>query len=216
MNVSNPDKPLTHLVRKARVRKALKARQGAEVLERVLDRRVDSTQALLRTDFEADESCAEEFTLMTLFHKMNDDYHRRSVPISPEMSKRAVLFWRRVLNAQQKSGVSAEVYLRAQFSYFHDTFGTAPKLEQLATNNAIMRAKEYAALKSQTKVFSNNTKFSIEMTELFKTCEKQLQQLQKVHKMSRVDVYKNFVLTGVVYFPKSFLDLDPAFAKAKT
>lgn len=215
MNGSNPDKMLTSMVRKARVQKAQRARHGAEVLEKVVDRRVGTTKVLLQSDFDATDS-AEEFAMMSLFHRMNDTYHRRSIPVSPEMSKQAVAFWRRVILAQQRSGVDPESYLRAQFNYFHDTFGTAPKLEQLATDNAVMRAKEYALLKSKPKVFSNSSQFSIEMTELFKTCEKQLQQLQKAHKMSRLDVYKNFVLTGVVYFPKSFLDLDPVFKKAKT
>lgn len=212
---SKPETHLAEIVRKARAQKAEKKRRGSEQLERVIDRRAVSTKALLKTDFQGDPSHIEEFAMMSLFHRMNDEYHRRSVPVECTMSKRAVSYWRRVINAQEKAGVDPETYLRAQFAYFHDAFGCAPKAMQLATENAIMRAKEFAVTKFQPKVYSNASEFPIELIDLFKTCEKQLQQIQKAHKLSRVEVYKQFVLTGTVYFPKSFLEHDPAFKQAK-
>lgn len=208
---------MTDILRKARAQKALKSRQGSETLEKIVERHAEGTKALLKTEFQGPPGHEEEYAMMSLFCRMNDDYHRRPYHCLPaEMTKRSIAYWKRVVKAAKSADVAPEVYLRAQFAYFHNNFGSSPKPEQLATDNAIMRAKEFAITQFKPKVFSNAAEFPIELKELFKVCEKQLQQLQKAHKLTRVQVYQQFVLSGMVYFPKSFLEFDPAFKEAKS
>jgi hypothetical protein len=109
------------------------------------------------------------------------------------------------------SGVEREVFVRAQFTWFHDKFRKAPTPVQLTTDEAVVRAASVAPQAVRTVVVEDK----IPISDLFKRCEKQMADLMRAQNMSREDVYRKLVLPGLAVFPEQFLNADPTWKRVK-
>ncbi len=161
----------------------------------------------------AEPGYVEEYCLMQTFHQLNKEYTGEFQPPG-KLSATGKRFWRKVLNNQKKANTDGITFLRAQFAWFDKVHGCAPEPAQLLTENAVIRAMDFALTKYEHRIVSNGRVMPVEVAELFKACEKQIMQLRKAHQMTRLDVYRYMVIPGLVHLPESFLSLDPAYQEA--
>jgi hypothetical protein len=146
------------------------------------------------------------------YYTMLSDYRQKhNFTNYKKINRSAVAFWFRVVEACQKADLPPKDYLQAQFSYFHTTFGTAPTLPQLITENALERAKSVVKLK--TKIVASSIASNITLPEVFKECDKQVRNICRAQKMTREEFYSKLVLTGEYPLPVSFLKADPVYNK---
>jgi len=155
----------------------------------------------------------EEYMMRDTYYHILEEYNRKP-NFSPHdaFTPRGLALWKRATAALKSSGVDRETFVRAQFTWFHDKFRTAPTPVQLTTNEAVVRA---ASVKPQQGVRTNNIEAKIPIGDLFKRCEKQMADLMRAQNMSREDVYRKLVLSGLAVFPEKFLNADPVWRKVK-
>jgi hypothetical protein len=139
--------------------------------------------------------------------KLADYHHTTAKTQWRALKKQGLTLWNRVNKARITAGVDHETFIAAQFTYFHDTFKAAPKIQQLATDAAILRATTVTA----RKVTSAVVEVKPDVPELFRTCERMMLSMMRQHTLSRVEVYKNLVHTRLIAFPDVFLEADPAW-----
>jgi len=132
---------------------------------------------------------------------------------SAEMSDGQVALWMRVEKARCKTGCDPERYIKAQFAWFDNAFGTSPKPVQLASDAAVDRALEFEG-STKGRVLGNVRKAPVALADTFRESEKLLQKMMIAQKCNREEFYRRFVLTGVYMFPKEFLEADPVYKKA--
>lgn len=149
--------------------------------------------------------------LRALYYLKMEEYYGKKLHSKVTTSNRSLALWKRVEAACTKAGVPPDDYLTAQFVYFHKIFGTAPKLNQLATENAVMRAR--TAGESRGKVVGNDIRAKTSVSDVLRFAEKQMQEICKAQGMTRQEVYENLVVTGVIAFPAKYLDSDPVYQK---
>jgi len=152
--------------------------------------------------------------LRDLYFRMISAYTGVVKYYTDEMTDGQVALWIRVEKARREADVSAERYLKAQFAFFDKAFGTYPKTQHLATENAIERARTYEG-KTAGRILGNMRPPDIDKAAEFKQSEKLLQKMMNSQGCTREQFYKRFVLTGVYTFPKEFLEADPAYQAAK-
>lgn len=180
-----------------------------ERYERDLHQRAERAVAVVNgTNPYAGKQHYEQYMLRDIYNRELEIYTRKSV-FSTEMSPRALTLWTRVAKAWKSSGVDMDTYIRAQFTYFHNTFRTHPTVLQLTTDSAVVRA---ASVKPE-KVMTNNIPAEINLAELFKRCEKQMTEIMRVQKLTREEVYLKLVVTRLVAFPEQYLNADPVWKK---
>lgn len=164
---------------------------------------------LKQLDYTEEDFDTRELYAQAVFHRLYDDYYqKRTITLPTLPSKRVTSFWKRVVACADKAKVDVEVYLRAQFSYFHHKFRTVPKYEQLATENAILRAQEYQVTE-RSRIIGTSVKADIDYAKLLAAANKHLLDIQRAQNMTREEVYRDLVLPGHVYVPQVFLDTDP-------
>lgn len=157
---------------------------------------------------------AEELRMASIYYRMVDEYYAKSsIRMPSKVSKRGLALWRRVVRSCTESQVEPEQYLRAQFQYFHKAFGRPPELRQLATDNAKTRAREFAGVKG--KIVGNDIRHKGDIASIMRNAEKQMQDICRAQSMTREEVYRNLVLTGLMIFPKEYLAADPVYQKVK-
>lgn len=148
----------------------------------------------------------------TLYYTMLDQYFVKHSFRQPTlMNDRAKALWQRVYDASVEVNMPIEDYLKAQFTFFHKAFGKPPELHQLATPKAKERAKE--TVLGSTRVVGNNIEIKKDIAAILRAAEQQMQELCRQHKLSREEVYRKFVVTGLFFFPKEYLDADPVYKK---
>jgi hypothetical protein len=152
--------------------------------------------------------------LRNKYYQYLENYTRRRHMFNIRMNKRSRALWIRVEKAQAESGKTQDEFLKAQFEWFHKKLGTYPKVEQLATQNAVERTKSSSG-DTSVKEVSNDIPHNASKVEILKQSEKLLQKMMKAQKCSREEFYKNFVLTGLYTFPEEFLNADPVWKKVK-
>lgn len=144
------------------------------------------------------------------YYSMLKDYTRSVQSMAPlEMNKRSVALWTRVEKARTAAGCSADKFLTAQFLWFDKAFGKAPSVEQLTTEAAIDRALEYTG--EAKRVVGNNIKHASDKVSVFRHSEQLVQDIMRAQGVTRVEFYKQFVLTGHFTLPKEFMEADPAY-----
>lgn len=154
----------------------------------------------------------EEYKLRELYNKILSEYKR-----TPGFAQLGILegrglaMWKRVSKACKSSGVDSEVYIRAQFTYFDRVFRRAPTVVQLTTDAAVLRAQSEVPL----RVITNNIDAKIGIADIFKRCEKQMQDVMRAQSMTREEVYSKLVKSGLLIFPKEFINNDPAWKRAQ-
>lgn len=150
----------------------------------------------------------------TLFYRMKDEYSKTKsfARLSPKQFSRSKSYWSRVVTRVMEADVLPETYIRAQFSWFHDAFGTTPELKHLATDAAVERASLFSGNTARA-VVGNNIKHSLSMATMFRHCEQQVRKMCRAQKVTREEFYIRFVLTGNMTFPKAFLQADPVYKR---
>ena len=164
------------------------------------------------TGIDADKSYVKQLSYH--YYVMKARFYGLQLYSSITESARRDAVWRRIQEAHTKSGVTPERYMKAQFEYFQDMFGTVPKLSHLATDKAIERAQKFKG-KTTGKVVSNAILYKPDLGAVFGRCEKQMREICKERELSRVDAYKFLIRVGMLSMLDSkFLALDPDYKKA--
>ena len=153
----------------------------------------------------------EECLLRDTYNREMERYTRKPVFVSTEMNTRAIALWGRVVKAWKTSGVDMETFVTAQFTYFHNTFRTAPTIVQLTTDGAVVRA---ASVKPE-RVVTNDIAANVSTSELFKCCEKQMSEVMRAQSLTREEVYRKLVVNRLVSFPVQYLNADPLWRKVR-
>lgn len=187
----------------------------SEALEAKTKRSAQATKAMLKNGPSNVEAIFEpEYTLRTLYYRMLEEYYgKKNFAIVDVMDNRSLSLWSRVRTKCEASGVTPEQFVRAQFIWFHKSFGKAPTIVQLTTETAVQRAKDNAPVDSSKKVIGNDIRATIDLSSLLRNAESQMQDLMRAQNCSREDVYRNVVLPGLFSFPKEFLKADPVYTK---
>lgn len=155
---------------------------------------------------------ATEMALASTYYRMLEEYTGKPNYAMAKWSDKSSAFWRRVAQAQEKSGAEPEEYLRAQFKWFDKAFGKAPDMVQLTTELAIQRAADYIVSDTQnTRRVVGAQPLKVPFADLMRQCEKQVLEICRANKMDRVTFYRTLVKTGIIPLPKQFLDADPVW-----
>jgi len=152
-----------------------------------------------------------EYQLRDLYMRTLESYERKPLysyygqPFTPH----GLALWKRVRKAVEDSGVDSETFIKAQFTFYHNTFKTAPKPHVLTTDAAVLRA----SVVKPEKVSTNNVPANVGTVELFKRCERQMNDVMRAQGLTREDVYRKLVLTRLIAFPDIYLNADPVWRK---
>lgn len=195
--------------RLAAVKKSISFSEAHE--RRVISRAAQAKAVITGESPHAGSPHFREYVMRDLYNKQLEAYTRKSV-FTTEMNPRALALWKRAVAACLTSKVDPETYIKAQFTYFHNTFKTYPTVLQLTTDAAIVRA---ASVKPET-VVSNNIAAEIDMSTLFRSCEKQMNEIMRAQQLTREQVYRRLVIPRLVMFPQAYLDADPLWKKVKS
>jgi hypothetical protein len=139
-------------------------------------------------------------------------YSKRLTSYAVDSPKRAE-FWGRVRACCEESGTTPELYIRAQFKYFHSVFGTVPTLPQLITELAVDRARSNEQ-DGGRRIVASSMETKTDLGVIFSRCNQQVQEVCRVRKISREDYYRQFVVSGLIQMNKQFLESDPAYQRA--
>lgn len=151
--------------------------------------------------------------LAAFYYQMLDSYTGNpAIRVPTSSKKRGLALWKRVGEACDKSQVEPKLFMKAQFEYFHKCFGKSPKVHQLATEGAIERAKLYTGCVIGN-VVGNDIRHKGSLAGTMRFAEKQMREIQEAQGMTREEVYKNLVITGMILFPKEYLEADPIYQK---
>ncbi len=202
-------------IQKHEIKKLDNSIRGSEAFERRVEKETRKTKELLVS---GDTSNAFDTKVMTaqnlceLYHIMVEDYTKRpNFTDFSKISRQAIAYWTRVYQASQQTKLTPGQYLQAQFEWFHDRFRTTPDVRQLATPAAIQRAEEHSG--SFRRVVAGSIETDIPLSAVFKRCDKQVRDMCRAQQITREDFYRDFVLTGVMAMPLSFLTADPVYGR---
>ncbi len=158
---------------------------------------------------------AEEMRMAALFYRMMDEYYvSPAIKMPTTATPKGLSLWRRVVKSCGEAGVEPEAYLRAQFVFFNKAFGRPPKLHQLATTKAQERAIAYAAENNVVRrVVGNDIRHVSDPASVMRAAEQQMLTICRAQNMTREDVYKKLVVTGIIAFPKMYTDSDPVYRR---
>lgn len=153
-----------------------------------------------------------ESNLRTIYSRLLNEYYGGTKFVTyAVMNKRSVALWHRVSVRCEESGLSPEAFLKAQFVWFDKSFGRPPNVVQLTTEAAVLRAKEVAL--PTGKVVTSAVPAKLDLASILRRAEQQMQELMRVHSMSREEVYGTFIVTGLFSLPQEFLNADPVYKK---
>lgn len=160
-----------------------------------------------------DFDLSRQLEAQRIYYQYKNKYTGKHIPISPLESKKSISFWTGVVESADKASVSIEAFIAAQFAWFHKNFGTYPKFENLRTSCAIQRAQESQGIKPKKAVarYQAGDNFA----ETMRMADQQVRSMCQAQKLTRVQFYKELVLTGVVSLPEAFLKADKAYQEAK-
>jgi hypothetical protein len=189
----------------------------SDTRDKIIHDHATHVKAALRSGDLGDEVANSlESQLSLLYRKMWQEYYQRPLVRYPKlMSKRGIAFWHRVAVNCTTAKVSPELYMRAQFHWFHKKFGRPPEVLQLTTKNALDRVVEFLATEqnSARKVIGNDIRPNLDKAAVFRRCEKQVRDVCRAQGLSREEFYVRIVLTGAMAMPQEFLDMDPVYRK---
>lgn len=210
---STKNKPTNILeeIKKRKLQSLQRSIAFAERNEKVVHNSAEYTKSMVLTP---QEEIQPFIYLMNLYHQMKDDYKGGGALYHiKEPSNRQISFWKRVLTCVEESGVEPKDYLTAQFKFFHHAFGKTPEAKQLTTPGAVLRAKAFAEStnKPKYKIISNGIETKKDFALTMKLADEQMRNICKAQNLTREEVYRKFVLTGLISFPKEYLKHDPEY-----
>lgn len=203
-------KSMVEVLRRKRLNSVRRSVSSSEARENIIHNKASITKDLIGANNGINEDVQIESRLSYLYYSMKSKYDNRSLHSLVVQTDKSKAYWERVGVACKQSEVDPDRYMKAQFSYFHKTFGTTPELSQLATEAAIQRARDFTG---QTKgnVVGNNVPANVSLGAVFARCEKQLREMCRAQSCNREEFYRRFVCTGVFTFPEEFLKRDPTY-----
>lgn len=201
---------MVELFHRRRAQAAARSITASENNEQYLHNKAETTRELIGNTGEIDEDAHYTRQLAFHYYEMKARYYGKSTVTRVTHSKKSENFWKRVQLACKTSGVTPERYMKAQFDFFNVAFGTVPKINQLITEAAIERAREFAG-KTEGRVVSNAIEAKVDLGAVFKRCEQQIRDICRAQKLTRKEYYQHFVLTKLISMPKQFLDADPVY-----
>lgn len=152
-----------------------------------------------------------EYQLRDIYMRALEAYERKPLysyfgqPFTPQ----GLALWKRVRKAVEDSGVDGETFIKAQFTFYHNSFKMAPKPHVLTTDAAVLRA---STVKPE-KVVTNNIPAEKNTADLFKRCERLMTETMRTQGLTREEVYRKLVLTRMIAFPDVYLNADPVWRK---
>lgn len=209
-----PEKHVIELLKEQRAKKLQRAEQYASHKEKVLSSKAEAVKRILRGEKAIEGLSIPASRLRDLYYDRLRAYKGENYSYDPGVTKSGIRLWERVEKAFDTAEVDPERFIKAQFAFFDKAFGRAPEITQLATQTAVDRAREYDG-KTEGRVLSNGRKAPITKADIYRESEKLLQQIMAAQGISRQELYKRFVLTGLMTFPSEFMERDPAYIAAK-
>ena len=203
-------KSMVDYLRKRRITKVTRSIAMSEANENGIRNKAEVARNLLGSNSGIDSDTQLASRLSYLYYYMKAKYVNNALFSKVTHSEKRDEFWARVVEACKKADVSPEKYMKAQFSYFHKTFGTVPNVNQLATSGAVTRAQEFAG-KVDGFIVGNNVPIEDNLGAVFSRCERQLRDMCKAQSVDRAEFYRRFVCSGVITFPVEFLNADPVY-----
>ncbi len=189
--------------------------RGSEAYEKRVENETKKTKQILSSGELSDEFDTATITanqVCELYHTMVFDYTQKPNFIDfSKISKQAIAYWTRVYQASQKAKLTPRQYLHAQFEWFHNAFRKVPEVKQLATQAALERASEYSG--SNKRIVASSIEVTVPLSAVFKRCDKQVRDICRAQQITREEFYRDFVLTGVMAMPLSFLTADPVYGR---
>jgi len=162
------------------------------------------------------EDCSAESEMRTLYNSLKKNYLRKDVnkfAFGTEMSRSSKAQWGRVVKAQQESNKDPETYLKAQFAYFDRCFRTYPKIQQLATDQAIERANVFEVELTKGSPVASALEYKTDKATEFKLADRMVTSVMRAQGLSREEVYRKLVLPGHLYISPDYLKNDPVYSK---
>lgn len=203
-------KSMVDVLRQKRLNSARRSVSAGEARENVIHNKATIAKDLIGSNNGINEDTQLESRLSYLYYSMKAKYDNKSLHSLVVQSDKSKAFWQRVSVACKQSEVDPDRYMKAQFAYFHKTFGTTPDLSQLATDAAIQRARDFTG-QTEGNVVGNNIPANVSLGAVFARCEKQLREMCRAQQCNREEFYRRFVCTGVFTFPEEFLKRDPTY-----
>lgn len=193
-------------MREKRIKSALASLQYQDHREKVARQQAETIK---KTGPQAN---ALEEHLRSLYYSALRTYKQDSgLTYATALTGRSLSLWQRVRKMQESSGVSPEDYIKAQFAWFKEHFGTWPKISHLATENAVKRAQEFEGL--QGNVVASAIEHKTDLADTFRTAEKYIRTICKQQKLTKEELYRQLVIPGIITLPKEYLKRDPVFQK---
>lgn len=195
------------------LRKVNNSIRGSEAFEKRVDKETKKTKELLSSGDISDEFDTNTITaqqMCELYHTMVSDYTQKpNYTDFSKISRQAIAYWARVYEASKKAKLTPRQYLQAQFAWFHEAFRKVPDVRQLATEEALKRAEEFSG--STRRIVASSIETKVPMSAVFKRCDKQVRDMCRAQKLTREEFYREFVVTGIIPLPLSFLTADPVY-----
>ncbi len=155
----------------------------------------------------------EEVELRILYYSMMDSYYQRtSFPFTPPPSRKGLTMWSKVAEYKRMAGVSAEVYIKAQFAWCDKCFGSPPTFAHLMTENAVNRALQFSGLPG--RVVTSAVPMQSEKAELLKQTDAQIRAICKAQSMTKAEFYREIVIPGLMILPHAYTSIDPEYLAA--
>lgn len=206
------------MVQERRASSLAKSADFSERRERATATKASMVKTMLLEGTEGGNSLAAELNMRNRYYLMLEQFTGQMNFAVPTWTKRSESFWKRVVQAQEASGVTSEVFLKAQFHWFNKSFGKPPELKQLTTPASIARAQEFAQdtnVNKDRRVVANAQKANIPLADLMRQAEQQVRTMSRAQNMTREEFYRNLVVTGYVQLPQEFLKADPVYQRVK-
>lgn len=201
---------IVELLRRKRAQMAVRSITASERNESYIHNKATTAKEILGNTGVLDVDAHFTRQLAHHYYDMRARYRGKVALTRPKTSVKSVAFWAKIQTACKQAGVTPERYMKAQFDFFHVAFGTVPKLSQLGTEAAIVRASEFEG-KTTGKVVGNAIEAKVDLGAIFQRCEKQIRDICRAQKMTRKEYYQHFVLTKLISMPTQFLAADPTY-----
>ena len=200
-------KEIVERIKAQMLNKAVRSNQYQDLVEAGFAGVLEEAKGVIRGE---QGTMTQEETLRGLYFKMVEEYSSKKKFVIPKVrTEKSRATWRRIEAARVRSGQDSDTYLHAQFAFFHQAFGKPPTIVQLGTAKAVTRAQEFVGTtKHKVKGIPD---YKMELCDLLKSSDQRMRALCKAQEMTRQEVYERLVKTGLVFFPKEYTSIDPAY-----
>lgn len=208
-------KPILEAIRDHNLNKANRSIAGQQAYDTAVHNKTAEFKRLLKGEVtqDSDPRLLTASDLARMYYMRLAEFTGKPCMVDfSKMNKRAIAYWHRVYNFCKENNVDPNAHISSQFFYFNRTFGTSPKLEQLMTPKSLERTKECKTEQKRVVPFARDA--NLDLGALYGRCDKQVRDMCRAQGMSRLEFYKEIVLTGAVQLPLDFLSADPVYQRA--